>query len=170
MLFRSFKDFLYSVMIQSIHALIYTLFISIILKLTEASLLGILLSFIFLGFMVRIDKVVRRIFGLDGKNTGKIALGDIKAAREIGKSVVGGKGKVHKLGKRYGNYLGNTVGRPFGAALGRAGNAMNNLRDRLGYEEVEIDPKEQEKRKKEQEARKERRQEGFKDEIGRAHV
>lgn len=158
-----FKDFLYSVMIQSIHALIYTLFISIILKLTEASLLGILLSFIFLGFMVRIDKVVRRIFGLDGKNTGKIALGDIKAAREIGKSVVGGKGKVHKLGKRYGNYLGNTVGRPFGAALGRAGNAMNNLRDRLGYEEVEIDPKEQEKRKKEQEARKERRQEGFKD-------
>ena len=66
-----FKDFLYSVMIQSIHALIYTLFISIILKLTEASLLGILLSFIFLGFMVRIDKVVRRIFGLDGKNTGK---------------------------------------------------------------------------------------------------
>ncbi len=158
-----FKDFLYSVMIQSIHALIYTLFISIILKLTEASLLGILISFIFLGFMVRIDKVVRRIFGLDGKNTGKIALGDIKAAREIGKSVVGGKGKVHKLGKKYGNYLGNTVGRPFGAALGHAGNAMNNLRDRLGYEEVEIDPKEQEKRKKEQEARKERRQEGFKD-------
>lgn len=158
-----FKDFLYSVMIQSIHALIYTLFISIILKLTEASLLGILISFIFLGFMVRIDKVVRRIFGLDGKNTGKIALGDIKAAREIGKSVVGGKGKVHKLGKKYGNYLGNTVGRPFGAALGHAGNAMNNLRDRLGYEEVEIDPKEQEKRKKEQEARKERRQEGLKD-------
>lgn len=158
-----FKDFLYSVIIQSIHALIYTLFISIILKLTEASLLGILLAFIFLGFMVRIDKVVRRIFGLDGKNAGKIALGDIKAAREIGKSVVGDKGKVHKLGKKYGNYLGNTVGRPFGAALGRAGNAMSNLRDRLGYEEVEIDPKEQEKRKKEQEAKKERRREVLQD-------
>lgn len=156
-----FKDFLYSVIIQSIHALIYTIFIVIILKLTEASLLGILLAFIFLHFMVRMDPIMRRIFGLDGKNAGKIALGDIKVAKELFKHVTGKSSGPKKIASSYGNYLGKTVGRPFGRAIGAAGNALSDLGDRihLGDEEIEIDPEEQKKRKQQQEERKEKRKE-----------
>lgn len=156
-----FKDFLYSVIIQSIHALIYTVFISIILKLTETSFVGVLLAFFFLHFMVRIDSVVRKVFGLNGKNGQKIALGDVKAGKELFKHATGDKSNIKRIAGSYGNYLGKTVGRPFGKAIGAAGNAISNLGDRihLGDEEIEIDPEEQKKRKQQQEQRKERMKE-----------
>ena len=155
-----FKDFLYSVIIQGIHALIYTLFVSMALKLTETSIVGIFVAFLFLGFMVRVDKIVRRIFGLDaGKSAGKIALGNIAAGKGIISEAKGYTKGAKKVGTMYGNYLGKTVGRPLGNLAGRAGNAIDNFRNNMnfGEEEVEVDEEEQKKRKEEKEKRKARR-------------
>ncbi|MBR3132993.1 MAG: hypothetical protein IKG42_02800 [Clostridia bacterium] len=57
------KDFTLTVSMQSIHALVYTLFISTILKLTQVSLVGILMSFVFLNFMLKAEKIFSKIFG-----------------------------------------------------------------------------------------------------------
>lgn len=155
-----FKDFLYSVIIQGIHALIYTLFVSMALKLTETSIIGIFMAFLFLGFMVRVDKIVRKIFGLDaGKSAGKIALGNIAAGKGIIKEAKAYTDGVKKVGGMYGNYLGKTIGRPLGKLAGRAGDAIDNFRNnmQLGDEEIEVDEEEQKRRKKEKEQKKERR-------------
>lgn len=159
-----FKDFLYSVIIQAIHAIIYTIFISTAIKLSESSLTGIFIAFIFLHFMVRVDKIVRKIFGLDaGKSAGKIALGNIKVGTSIAKQAEKYTGGIRKVGGMYGNYLGKTVGRPLGKLAGRAGDAIDNLRNSLQLEDedVEIDEEEQKKRKKEQAEKKARRKDAL---------
>lgn len=154
-----FKDFLYSVIIQSIHALIYTIFISIILQLTEASVIGIFFAFLFLHFMVKMDGILRKIFGLDGKNAGKIALGSLASGKGIVKEAKEYTGGAKKVAGMYGNYLGKTVGKPLGKLANRVGGTLDNIRDRINYgdEEIEIDEEEQNRRKKEKENRKDRR-------------
>jgi len=152
-----FKDFLYSVIIQAIHAMIYTIFIATAIKLSEASVLGIFIAFMFLYFMVRVDKIVRKIFGLDkGKSAGKIALGNIKATTSVAK---GFKNSAKKIGGAYGNYLGKTIGRPLGGVARRAGDALDNIRDQMpfGSEEVEVDEEEQKRRKEKRDQRREKR-------------
>ena len=56
------EEYAVNVLLQSIHALIYVLFVGTALKLTEVSLLGIILSFIFLNFMSKADNLFRTIF------------------------------------------------------------------------------------------------------------
>jgi len=152
-----FKDFLYSVIIQAIHAMIYTVFISTAIKLSETSFTGVFIAFMCLYFMVRVDKLVRKIFGLDrGKSAGKIALGNIKVGTSMAKEF---KGSAKKIGGAYGNYLGKTVGRPLGGVARRAGDALDDLRDRMpfGSEEVDTNEEDQNKRKEKRDQRKQKR-------------
>ena len=155
-----FKDFLYSVWIQAIHAIIYTLFIKTVLTLTETSLVGIFVAFLFLHFMVKMDPIVRDIFGLGGtSNKGELSVGTIGTQLAIA-TYIGGTAK--KVGGRYGNYLGNTVGKPIATAAGRLGSAYKNTKDELirkyGTEiEEETEEVENAKRKKAKE-REERAQ------------
>ena len=155
------RDFLYTILMQSMHALIYTIFIFTALKLTEVSLVGILLSFIFLSFMLKVDPIFRKIFGLTGgKNTGKLTFGSATQAIALTKE----GGKVAKnVVKGYGNFVGKTV-KPVGTAIGKVGDKLNEISN--NYEQqraiesgktVEEYKKEKaEKDKKKEEARESR--------------
>ncbi len=151
-----FKDFLYSVWIQSIHALIYTIFVKTALELSETSLLGIVIAFFFLSFMIKVDKVVRDIFGLGGTNSGDLVVGTIGTQLAVAGYV---KGAVKKVGGKYGNYLGKTV-KPVAAIGGKIGNAYNaakiDMLKKWGMTEEEAEETIKE-REKEKEKRKEER-------------
>jgi len=154
------KDFLYTVWLQSIHALIYTLFIQTVLQLTEVSILGIFIAFIFLHYMTKMDGVMRNIFGFNaGKNASKLAavpplMTQVAAAKAVGKP-------AKKIGSAYGNFIGKTVGRPLGKMAGNMADRLDKVKDELtekyGTTEKE-DEETAKKRKKEQEERKRRRQ------------
>ena len=59
-----FTDFAAFTFIQSVHALIYTTFLNIVLELSTESLPGIIISFIVLNFMLKADKIIVDMFGL----------------------------------------------------------------------------------------------------------
>ena len=123
------KDFAYSVSLQSVHALIYTIFIQIVLKLTETSLIGIFIAFIFLHFMVKMDPIWRKVFGFTGgKNTAKLSVDELLPKMLLAKGI--GKQAVN-VTKKYGNFLGNTVAKPIGNAASRAGRGLSRMRDEL---------------------------------------
>lgn len=166
-----FKDFLYSVILQSMHALIYTIFITVVLELTENSIIGIFIAFIFLHYMVRMDPILRKIFGLaGGKNTAKLSVDElmpkIALARGIGKRAV-------KVTGTYGNFLGRKFGTPLANAASSAGQKMSAMKDELlsgvlaeGEKVEDADKRKKEQdRKKEEEAKKKARKQMM-DQIG----
>lgn len=56
------EEYALNVILQTIHALLYAVFVGIALKLTESSLVGIIISLIILNFMSKADKIFRGIF------------------------------------------------------------------------------------------------------------
>ena len=56
------EEYAVNVLIQSVHAIIYVVFVGEALRLTEKSLFGIIISFVFLNFMSKADKMFRKIF------------------------------------------------------------------------------------------------------------
>lgn len=82
------KDFTLNVIQQSVHAIIYTVFIQIIISLTQVSLAGIIFSFVALNFMIKADKIFNQIFGFgSGTELGKgwlPAMMKVPAAKKIG--------------------------------------------------------------------------------------
>lgn len=56
------EEYALNVILQSIHALLYAVFVGIALKLTESSLVGIIIALIILNFMSKADKIFREIF------------------------------------------------------------------------------------------------------------
>lgn len=158
-----FKDFLYSVILQSMHALIYTIFITIILKLTENSIIGIFIAFIFLHYMVKMDPILRKIFGLaGGKNTAKLSVDELMPKITLAKGI--GK-KAIKVTGSYGNFLGKTFGIPLANAASSAGKKVSAMKDELlsgvlveGEKVEDADKrKKEEDKKKEEEAKKKAR-------------
>ena len=154
------RDFSYTILMQSMHALIYTIFITTILKLTEVSLVGIVISFMFLGFMLKVDPIFRKIFGLTGgKNTGKLAVGDIGGQVAIAKA---GGGAVKRVAKGYGNFAAGAL-KPVGAVAGKLSNKLTDINEQMSEEkaleqgktleeyrrEQELEEQEKEKKRKE---------------------
>lgn len=70
------KDYTMLVLIQSVHALIYTCFVTVALQLTNESLTGIVLSLIVMNFMLKATDIFTDIFGMvgDGKSGGSRSL------------------------------------------------------------------------------------------------
>lgn len=156
------KDFTYSVTLQSVHALIYTIFIQIVLKLTETSLVGIFISFIFLHFMIKMDPIWRKVFGFSaGSNTAKLSVDELAPKVALIKGV--GKSTVSKA-RKYGNFVGKHVGGPVYNNVGKLASRISNSisesvhaeAERLGIEDKE--KTEKERKKEEEEKRKTREQ------------
>lgn len=149
-----FKDFLYTVIIQSIHALIYTVFVETALKLTETSLTGIVIAFFFLRIMLEVDPIVRKIFGLEGKNGAKLAVEPLAAQIAILKGVTKSK-EFKQIKNVYGNYIGSAVVKPTAKFAGKVSNKIDEAKaefiDKYGsteyYSQEKI--KEREEKKKE---------------------
>jgi hypothetical protein len=59
------KDFAFNVLLQTVHAFIYLLFIGVAISVSSKSLGGAFIAAIILNFMLKADKIVIKIFGLD---------------------------------------------------------------------------------------------------------
>ena len=160
------KDFTYTVLLQSIHALIYTSFISIILKLTEVSLLGIFLAFMFLSFLIKADGILRKVFGFDSnKNVNKLTVDPL--APKIAMAAEIGKG-AKKIAGVYGNKLArpamNKAGQMTRKAQEEINRARRTIEERVTGEKIDKDEWEQKqeerKRQKEEERRKRKKRSG----------
>ena len=68
---RWFKEFLFNVIIQTLHAIFYAILIGLTLKMSDndENLIGALLTLILFGFIFKIDAIVRKIFNFVGGST-----------------------------------------------------------------------------------------------------
>ena len=75
---RWMKDYTLLVLIQSVHALIYTCFVTVVLQLTNESIAGIVLALIVMNFMLKASDIFTGIFSMVGdKDGGSRSLGTI---------------------------------------------------------------------------------------------
>lgn len=98
------KDFTLTVFLQSVHAMIYTTFVVLALDLSDDSLAGILLAFIVLNFMLKAEKIVINIFGMEqSKALGNMVKSDSSRAILTGflsSSLLKNIGKIYMGGAR----------------------------------------------------------------------
>lgn len=59
------KEFTANVLLQSVHAFIYSVFMAVALSTAETSLAGLLFSFVILNVLIHSDKIFMKIFGID---------------------------------------------------------------------------------------------------------
>lgn len=59
------KEYSFNVLLQSVHAFLYVIFMGVALSLAELSFAGIVYSFIILNTMINADKIFMKIFGID---------------------------------------------------------------------------------------------------------
>ena len=162
------RDFVYTIIMQSMHALIYTIFIVTILKLTEVSLAGMLISFIFMGFMLKVDPIFRNIFGLTGgKNVGKLTVGDGWGSK-VTNTAAAGAVFVKDVAKGYGNFAGKAI-KPVGAAMDKLGNKLNEVTENISREralETGMTPEEYEEQREAREREKEEKRKKREKRVG----
>ena len=119
------KDFIYTTLLQSAHALIYAVFIGTALKLTESSLMGIALSLVFLHFMSNAEKILRKILAFSNGSADlmnqKMSLSGLASATVAGMS-------IKKLASSYGRGVDKVLLKPVRNAAGRG---LSTLEDRL---------------------------------------
>lgn len=60
------QEYTYNVFLQTIHALLYGVFVSMALILSTESIVGFILALIMLNFMLKADKIFRKIFKFSG--------------------------------------------------------------------------------------------------------
>ena len=60
-----FKDFSFNVLLQTVHAFIYVLFMAVALSVSQESLAGAAVALVILNFMLKADSIIIKIFGLD---------------------------------------------------------------------------------------------------------
>lgn len=78
------KEFFFIVILQSIHALMYVVFVDTALQLALSSISGILMAFVMFNFMCKAEGIFRKIFGISGKLTDDTANGKLE---DIGKAI-----------------------------------------------------------------------------------
>ena len=61
------KDFAFNVLLQSIHCLIYVLFMTVAFSTAIGSISGLIICFVILRFMLDADKIFMKIFGVGAK-------------------------------------------------------------------------------------------------------
>lgn len=60
-----FKEYAFNVLLQTVHAFLYVLYMSVALSVAETSLAGFLVCLVILNAMLKADKIFMKIFGLD---------------------------------------------------------------------------------------------------------
>ena len=86
---RWLKEYIFNVILQTIHAILYVTFLLIALRLSLNSLSGMILSFAILNFMGNADKIFRKIFAVGGNGglASELAEGAVKKPDEVLKDI-----------------------------------------------------------------------------------
>lgn len=61
-----FQEYFITVFLQTVHALMYTVFLTAALEISLQSVSGIILAFVFINFMLKAEGIFRKIFRLSG--------------------------------------------------------------------------------------------------------
>ncbi len=96
-----FHDYFTTVFLQTIHALVYTVFMTLALELAVTSIAGMVLALIFMKFILEVEPLVKKIFKLGGGSSdeasnamesaisaGKTAFGIAATAKALNKSPI----------------------------------------------------------------------------------
>lgn len=93
------KEYTFNVIIQSVHALLYTLFVSLAFNIAGESFMGAFLAILLINFVLKAEGIFKKIFGIKSgsmKDVLKSTVG-IMSAGKLGKKVIGANMKT--LGK-----------------------------------------------------------------------
>lgn len=169
------KDFMYSVILQSMHALIYTIFVQTALDLSENSVDGIFIAFIFMNFMLKVDPIIRKIFGFSsgkgGSGVDKLTIDKIAPTALQIKAVANSrlvKGTIKSQGK----IIGKVIGRPAMAAATQISNGIDYIEEEIvkkygtNIQRTPEQEAEMKKKKREKEQRRKEVQKGIKEGAG----
>jgi len=129
------KEFIYNVLLQFIHAVIYTSIVSLAIGLTHtSSLAGGVIALIALNFMLSAEGIFKKIFGFDKAASSGSLMGSaldqlaayklITASYDRGKDL--GKKAVDKGGSKFRTYLDNKNTNLYKSALGSRYTDPNN--------------------------------------------
>ena len=104
-----FKEFIFNIVIQTLHAIFYSILIGLTLKMSDndENLIGALLTLILFGFIFKIDAIVRIVFNFVGGST------KINSSRVAGAVI-------------------DVTGGAINAGLGAIGNGVENLGNNIG--------------------------------------
>ncbi len=94
-----FKEYFFNVIVQSVHALLYGLFMSLAFNIAGESFIGVVFALLLINFMLQAESIFKSIFGIKSgsmKDVAKTALA-ITAAPGLTKKFV--KANVKPLGK-----------------------------------------------------------------------
>lgn len=109
------SEFIMNVIIQTVHAIIYAVFISSALVLSLESVAGIIVALLIMNYSLKAEKVFRKIFNLDAQGSG--LLSDTENAGDLDKKYKNAFA-LYKGGKAMANAVTNT---PYAKVLKTAG-------------------------------------------------
>lgn len=120
------KEFVFAVLLQSVHAMTYVTLITQLLRLTESSLAGVVLSFLILNFMLKTDAIIKRIFNMSTGQHGALdnILGAPGAFAEAWMGLRAGKQVAQMYGKYWLKPVYGGMVKVAGAGLSIPGNAL----------------------------------------------
>jgi len=130
-------EYIINVFIQMIHVILYVSFVSTALRLTLESLPSIIIALVLLSHLLKLDKLLRKIFKLSGNDGGlassmadKSSFKDLKNdVKSIGNAMVGGAATKAAMGLTY-----RAATKPFRATTGYAfGKTMEHLANSDSY-------------------------------------
>ena len=95
-----FKEYLFTVIIQTMHALLYLIFLDTALKISLQSVGGVILAFTLMHMMSKSESLFRKILNINGKLTDELANANIRDTVNAYKGAVTGLAGA-KLTKAY---------------------------------------------------------------------
>ncbi|MBR1540359.1 MAG: hypothetical protein IJ629_04230 [Clostridia bacterium] len=116
-----FKEYIFNVVIQTLHAIFYAILIGLTLKMSDndENLIGALLTLILFGFIFKIDAIIRKIFNFVGGST------KINSSKAVGTVINVTGGAVNAgLGALSGGF--DAAGDKISSGLGNAQNAIES--------------------------------------------
>ena len=114
------QEYIVNVLIQTVHAILYASFVSIALAISLNSIAGMIVAFILMNFMLKADKIFRKIFKMssEGSLLDRVSKGAEEARfdnmlKSAQSAIVGAKPVMNRIGRT-----------PAAAAIRTAGNAI----------------------------------------------
>lgn len=136
------KEYFFIVILQSIHALMYVVFVQTALAMSLNSISGIILVFVLLNFMSKAEGLFRKIFNIQGNLTNDIAAGS--GIRDLANSFKGAMATmaVGKVAKNYTKGVAKLVTKPLaktgeiaiGAGMKHRAKRLNEKAKKYGEE------------------------------------
>ena len=140
------KEFMYNVLIQPFHCIIYLVFISTIISSigAKASIVKILLAIVCMKFVWNAEKIIKSIFGFNEASTmGESSLAAIAAVHTVAQTLTKQGGKVANVVTNNTTFGQNLKNKISSTRVGRAYTNASQRNDLIGMGARAINPRRQ---------------------------